>query len=304
MPVAPTDLVMPGAAWLSAELLPLLQAAARTLPDTIVTKQVVTEPGWLQRASEALRALMTLAIVVLTFAVVPAAWNFRKSYQKVSDLLDRVYADVNPLTHHASRIAENVDYVSGAIRADIQRVSATVSDAERRLQRAIARAEARARELEALLDVARAEAEDTFVSAASAVHGMRAGVAALRDDLADASTPARRRGTDAAADEASDAPGAPAARPLPGEPLASELALALDDAWDEVEDDPDTLHESDVAPRVRPRVRDVRPAAADEDRWLAYQDPEQEDDPHAARERVRDEPERPRVRPRRGPQRG
>ena len=46
---------------------------------------------------------MTLAILVLTVALVPAAWNFRKSYKKISDLLDRVYGDVNPIMRHASR---------------------------------------------------------------------------------------------------------------------------------------------------------------------------------------------------------
>lgn len=160
----------------------LAQVAA--LPDTIVTKQAPIEPGWFERLQETLRALMTLAILVLTVAVVPAAWNFRKSYQKVSDLLDRVYADVNPLTHHASRIAENVDYVTAAVRADTQRASALLGDAERRLRAALDRAEARARDLEALLDVAQAEAEHSIVSAASTVAGVREGVVSLRDDLA------------------------------------------------------------------------------------------------------------------------
>jgi hypothetical protein len=97
-----------------------LLAQAATLPDTIVTKQAPLQPGWFERTGEILRGLMTLAILVLTVAVVPAAWNFRKSYRKINDLLDRVYADVNPITHHASRIAENVDYVTTALRADVR----------------------------------------------------------------------------------------------------------------------------------------------------------------------------------------
>lgn len=172
----------PAAPFVDAGAWILAQVAA--LPDTIVPKQAPIEPGWFERLQETLRALMTLAILVLTVAVVPAAWNFRKSYQKVSDLLDRVYADVNPLTHHASRIAENVDYVTTAVRADTQRASALLGDAERRLRAALDRAEARARDLEALLDVAQAEAEHSIVSAASTVAGVREGVASLRDDLA------------------------------------------------------------------------------------------------------------------------
>ena len=67
---------------------------------------------------------MSLALLVLTVALVPAAWNFRKSYKKISDLLDRVYADINPLMQHASAIADNVDYVTTSIRADVQQVNA------------------------------------------------------------------------------------------------------------------------------------------------------------------------------------
>jgi uncharacterized protein YoxC len=186
-PAAP---LLDAGAWLLAQA----AAAAPALPDTIVTKQAPIEPGWFERLQETLRALMTLAILVLTVAVVPAAWNFRKSYQKVSDLLDRVYADVNPITHHASRIVENVDYVTTAVRADTERASALLNDAERRLRGALERAEARARDLEALLEVAQGEAERSLVSAASTVAGVREGVAALRADLLAAVLPTRGAG--------------------------------------------------------------------------------------------------------------
>jgi len=48
------------------------------------------------------------------------AWNFRKSYKKVSELLDRIYGDVNPLMRHASAIADNVNYVTTSIRTERQ----------------------------------------------------------------------------------------------------------------------------------------------------------------------------------------
>lgn len=154
-----------------------------TLPDTIVTKQAPLQPGWFERTSEILRGLMTLGILVLTVAVVPAAWNFRKSYAKISDLLDRVYADVNPITHHASRIADNIDYVTTALRADVQRASATLTDANARLQDAIRNAEARARDFDALLAVVQEETEGAFVSTASTMKGVRTGMTTLRDTL-------------------------------------------------------------------------------------------------------------------------
>jgi uncharacterized protein YoxC len=274
--------------WVGADLLPLLQAAAqataRTLPDTIITKQVVAEPGALERAAQALRALMTLAIVVLTFAVVPAAWNFRKSYQKVSEILDRVYADVTPIAHHASRIAENVDYVSSAVRSDVQRVSEMVADAEARLRHAIGRAERRARELEALLEVAQGEAEETFVSTASAVRGVRAGVAALRGDLS-----AARRAAAAELGRPAWRAGAAAGRDLPGD-LSAEVPeeLAPIDARDA------------GPPRGVSRAAGALDDDFDDDLYLDYPDLAHEEPDDAHPDRAADAPERPRVRPRRG----
>ena len=86
---------------------------------------------------------MTIALLVLTVALVPAAWNFRKSYAKVSDLLDRVYGDINPLMRHASAIADNVNYITTSVRTDVQQVNATIAAANQRLQQAVALTEQR-----------------------------------------------------------------------------------------------------------------------------------------------------------------
>jgi uncharacterized protein YoxC len=120
--------------------------------------------------------IMTITVIILTVALVPAAWNFRKSYKKVSDMLDKIYGDVNPLMRHASAIADNVDYVSTAIRVDIQQVSQTVAAVNQRLQQAAAAAEERINQLNALLEVVQEEAESAFVTTASTIRGVQTGI--------------------------------------------------------------------------------------------------------------------------------
>ena len=241
-------------AWLFA------QAAAQvgTFPDTIVTKQAPIDPGWFEQLQQVLSAITTLAIGALTIAVVPAAWNFRKSYQKISDLLDKVYADVNPITHHAARISENVDYVTTAIRADTERASALLSSAEARLRAALDRAEARARDLEALVAVAQHEAERSLVSAASTAAGLREGVASLRDDLVAAVV--GPHGDERSADVDDGAlvdvrrgRGAEAQR----SGFSHASGAAAPDAYAEEVSDADDITGNPVAgrPRVRPRDR-------------------------------------------------
>jgi uncharacterized protein YoxC len=199
----------------------LVQAAQHA--DTLAMRLVGQERGWFEKATAIASGLMTVALLVLTVALVPAAWNFRKSYAKVSDLLDRVYGDVNPLMRHASAIADNVNYITTSVRADVQQVNATIAAANQRLQQAIAVTEQRMADLNALLSVVQEEAETMFVATASTVRGVRTGAAALHHE-----------------DDVEDARGAA----LP----ASE---ELDDGYD----DPDAPEAGTTRPRLRPRRR-------------------------------------------------
>ncbi len=192
--------------------------------DTLLMRQVGQDPGWFEKATAIAGGLMTVALLVLTVALVPAAWNFRKSYAKVSDLLDRVYGDVNPLMRHASAIADNVNYITTSVRTDVQQVNATIAAANQRLQQAVALTEQRLNEFNALLAVVQDEAETMFVATASTVRGVRTGAAALHHE--------------------EDVESAPRA------PLAS--SEELDDGYD----DPDESEAGTTRPRVRPRRRD------------------------------------------------
>jgi uncharacterized protein YoxC len=161
--------------WMSGGVELLLQAA-RTLPDTIYTKQVVAQPGLWEKITSIASGVMTITVIILTIALVPAAWNFRKSYKKISDMLDKIYGDVNPLMRHASAIADNVDYISTAIRVDVQQVSQTVAAVNQRLQQAVGAAEERINQLNALLDVVQEEAESAFVTTVSTIRGVQTGI--------------------------------------------------------------------------------------------------------------------------------
>ena len=200
----------------------LVQAAQ--FPDTVLMRQVGQERGWFEKTTAVASGLMTIALLVLAVALVPAAWNFRKSYAKVSDLLDKVYGDINPLMRHASAIADNVNYITTSVRTDVQQVNATIAAANQRLQQAMALTEQRLGEFNALLEVVQAEAETMFIATASTVRGVRSGAAALHTE-----------------DPGAESLGAPG--PTPEE---------NDDGYS----DPDQPEAGATRPRVRPRRRD------------------------------------------------
>ena len=162
-------------AWLSTGVDLLLQAVA-TLPDTIITKQIQPEPSTFDKVTTYASGLASIALLVLAVALVPAAWNFRKSYAKVSDMLDRIYGDINPIMRHASTIADNVNYISTSVRVDVQQVSQTIASANQKLVASVEAAEDRIKELNALLAVVQEEAEGAFVSTASTLRGVRTGI--------------------------------------------------------------------------------------------------------------------------------
>jgi len=163
-----TGWLMMGSHW-------LLQAAV-SLPDTIITKQVEVDHGLFTQITTYASGLASIALLVLTVALVPAAWNFRKSYAKISDMMDRIYGDINPIMRHASTIADNVNYITTAVRVDVQKVSQTVAAANQRLMSSVELAEDRIKDLNALLAVVQEEAESAFISTASTVRGVRTGI--------------------------------------------------------------------------------------------------------------------------------
>jgi uncharacterized protein YoxC len=156
-----------------------LRAAA--VADTIWVEKPIAK-GTFDKITSIASGVMTLTILVLAIALVPAAWNFRKTYKKTSALLTRVQADVAPLMKHAHAIADNVNYISTAVRADIAMIHDTLVSANRRLEEAVAVTERRMHDFNALLAVAQQEAEGVFVSTAATVHGVRRGASHFAGD--------------------------------------------------------------------------------------------------------------------------
>lgn len=163
-----TELITHSGAWL------LQQAAA--LSDTAVIK-TAPQRDWLETMTGLANAILTLTILGLAIVLAPAAWSFWRTFRKVRELIDRVYADVTPLTRHASSIADNLDYITTSIRSDVQHVNATIAAANRRLSQAVTLTETRMNEFNALLTVVQHEAEQAFVSTAAAMRGVRTGAA-------------------------------------------------------------------------------------------------------------------------------
>lgn len=159
----------------------LLVQVALSARDTVIMKQVAADRGLFDRITEVASVLIALALLTLTVVAVPVAFHSRRTYRKISHLLDRVYDDVTPIMQHANRITDNVNFITTSIRTDVVTVNDTINAANERVQQALALTERRMNEFNALLTVVQQEAEQLFLSTASTVHGVREGAAAFRD---------------------------------------------------------------------------------------------------------------------------
>ncbi len=161
----------------------LLQAAG-AVADTIVTISATSRglQRWVDLMTSISSIVIALVLIVIAVSLVPAAWNSRKVYRRINKMIEDVNDRSNPLFEHARRLADNLDYVSTAVRADVERLHSTVAEAQARLLRATDLAERRVNQFNALLEVVQDEAEDLFIDTASTIRGVKAGVRAIRDE--------------------------------------------------------------------------------------------------------------------------
>ena len=224
----------------------LVQRSA--LPDTIYTKQIAATPGVFDRIVGIASGVLTILICLFVIGLVPLLWNFRRSFQRINALLERFHGEVQPIVRHATSVADNINYITTSIRTEVQQINATITTANERLRDAVHVTERRLTDFNALLKVVQEEAEQMFVSTASAVRGVRTSASALSEP--GNGMKFARRDAESEGDEAEE---------LETEDLDQ---LELDTEVDTEEEMTDGYHsdaattEDDVArPRVRSRRR-------------------------------------------------
>lgn len=150
----------------------LTQAAAPPLPSTFVTWQ---EPGWwFGWVAQIAWGIVGILLVLTLPAIFYGVWQVRAVKKRAMRVLDRLEAQAGPVARTTGKIVDNVEHITTAVRGDVGGVSDTVHEVNARLRRVLALAERRVRRFDALLQVVQDEAEDTIVSAAATMRGVRA----------------------------------------------------------------------------------------------------------------------------------
>jgi methyl-accepting chemotaxis protein len=152
--------------------------AAIQAVDTLVT---IPAPDGLATAALVANIVLTGVVVLLHGVLVLLLLQLRGVERSVRTMVGRLESRVDPIIDRAKDVAANVDFITAALRTDVQRVSDSVRSISERLQSASDRMEVRVQEFNALMEVVQSEAEDIFIGSAATMRGVRAGARALRD---------------------------------------------------------------------------------------------------------------------------
>lgn len=160
-----------GSAW-------ILQAVA-TLPDTVFTRQIV-ERGWFDQLTHVATGVLAILLLLLVLLAVPLAWYIRGRLKQLTAVIDGLRHDFGPVVERTRGVMQNAEEISATVRRDVERLSETVEQFDGQLREIADIAGDRVRDFDALLGAVQEEAEDLFLTTASAARGIRAGVRALR----------------------------------------------------------------------------------------------------------------------------
>ena len=130
-----------------------------------------------------------VAIVVVGVAVVLLRLN-----RAIGEIRIGVRQNLGPVSDRARAISANVEFITQALRTDVERLNASVKALTDRLQLASDRMEERIEEFNALMEVVQDEAEGIFLDTASTVRGVKAGAKSIASGRAgeeDGTTPRR-----------------------------------------------------------------------------------------------------------------
>lgn len=137
--------------------------------DTIVTIQIRDTLG---TAVDIATLTMAVTLAVLAAMMAFMLRDIRANMMGAQKTLNRTLA---PIQERGTAIADNVEFITAALRADVTRLTGSVKALNDRLQQASDHMEERIEDFNALMEVVQGEAEELFLDAASTAHGVKVG---------------------------------------------------------------------------------------------------------------------------------
>ena len=152
---------------------PTLLSAVQTVADTVVSLQ---SRDIVAKATDIAILVAAAAMTILSAYVV---WGVAQLRGILREVRRSLHQNLGPVSDRARSISENVQFITQAVRTDVERLNASVQALTARLHQASDHMEERIGEFNALMEVVQGEAEDIFLDTAATVRGVREGARSL-----------------------------------------------------------------------------------------------------------------------------
>ena len=123
--------------------------------------------------------LADIAIILVGVAILTASVVLVLLALRVNATLKSLSQNLGPVSDRARSISDNVEFITQALRTDVERLNASVKGLNDRLHQASGHMEQRIEEFNALMEVIQGEAEGAFIKTAAAVRGVKEGAQKL-----------------------------------------------------------------------------------------------------------------------------
>jgi hypothetical protein len=157
----------------TASAVSAVQGSAR---DTLA---MVISPSLLSTVETISNVVLAITVLGVFIALMAILLYLRKLTLPILALAEGLERDAAPVMVRVRSVAENVDFITMAVRTDVQKLNASVTSLNDRLKEASLRMEERIQDFSALVEVLQNEAEDLALDTAAAVRGVRAGTRSL-----------------------------------------------------------------------------------------------------------------------------
>jgi hypothetical protein len=124
--------------------------------------------------------LITLALVAVGLSSVYLLFTARRMISDANATFHRLAPQLKPSLERAQRTLGAVSETAENVRARVEDITATFDEANQALREAGRAAEVRVRELAAVIDVVREEAQELLLDGAATAHGIHTTAKALR----------------------------------------------------------------------------------------------------------------------------
>lgn len=159
----------------------LVQAA--TVQDTPVVRVIRGETTWYDITSGTLQLIVLLLAVVVLGAMAWMLVSLKKGLDSLKETVEKAYGDARPIIATANQVAGDAREVVAMLRTDVERVTNAAGALSEQLLDVAAVTERRMDDINAVIDVVQGEVEETVLSTAASLRGLRMGGRAIAGAL-------------------------------------------------------------------------------------------------------------------------